>query len=37
MGAAIGMIFGNFLLGGASVVICVIALILVIGSTGSKK
>ena len=37
MGGAIGMIFGNMLVGGASVVVCVIALIVVVSSAISKK
>lgn len=37
MGGAIGMIFGNLFFGGASIIICAIALILVVGSAMSKK
>jgi hypothetical protein len=37
MGGAIGMILGNWLLGGASTVICLIALIMVIGNVLGKK
>jgi hypothetical protein len=32
MGAALGTIFGNWLFGRASIVICVIALVMVLGN-----
>jgi len=37
MGGIIGMILGNWLFGGASAVICIIALIMVMSQFFSKK